>query len=143
MAVNLASSSPFKKDHILREMAYYFDDNRIALVEKNASGDTTGEWKSVATTVTNSSNEDIDHRMVVHYHQRYTKITSLENDINTTIGLKYGLHLALLDYVRMRLEEDMGDHNKSNYYFARFRDRIKKYPYRKAGVRGIQTYSFR
>ena len=142
MALALATSSPFKKSHISNNMAYYFDDNRIAIVEKNASGDTTGEWKSIQTTVTNGD-EGTDHRMVIHYHQRYTKITDLENDINTDIGLKYGLHLALLDYVRMRLDEDLGDHQKSSYYLSRFRDRIKKYPYRKAGVRGIQTFSLR
>ena len=31
MALSLATSSPFNKSHILNNMAYYFDDNRIAI----------------------------------------------------------------------------------------------------------------
>tara|TARA_Y100000310_G_C20593586_1_gene769366 strand:- start:51 stop:482 length:432 start_codon:yes stop_codon:yes gene_type:complete len=143
MAVNLASSSPFKKDHILREMAYYFDDNRIAIVERNGTGDISGEWKSIQTSLTNDADTTQDHRLIIHYHQRYVKITNLEQDINTAIGLKYGLHLALLDYVRMRIEEDNQNQESAKYYMLRFRDRIKRYPYRKSGARGIQFYSLR
>jgi len=138
MALGLATSSPFNKSHILSNMAYYFDDNRIAIVEGNK-----GEWKSIQTAITNSADEGTDQRMVIHYHQRYVKVINLEQDINVDIGLKYGLHLALLDYIRMRLEEDNSDLQRSNYYFGRFTNRIKKYPYRKAAVRGIQNYSLR
>ena len=136
MALALATSSPFKKSHISNNMAYYFDDNRIAIVEAN-----NGEWKSIQTSITNSSDESLDQRMVIHYHQRYVRVSNLEQDINVDIGLKYGLHLALLDYVRMRLEEDGNDLQRSNYYFGRFNNRIKRYPYRKAAVRGIQMYN--
>jgi len=143
MALKLSVTSPFNKGHVLNNMGYYFDDNRIAIVEKNGTGDTSGEWKSIQTSLTNNVDTTKDHRLVIHYHQRYVKITSLEQDINTAIGLKYGLHLALLDYARMRLSDDNGDAESSKYYMARFSVRIKKYPYRKSGVRGIQTYSFR
>ena len=33
-----ATSSPFKKDHIRKNLAYYFDDERIAIVERNGTG---------------------------------------------------------------------------------------------------------
>jgi len=136
MALGLATSSPFTKSHIQTKMAYYFDDNRIAIVEGS-----NGEWKSIQTAITNDADESTDQRMVIHYHQRYVRVSNLEQDINVDIGLKYGLHLALLDYVRMRLEEDGNDLQRSNYYFGRFNNRIKKYPYRKAAVRGIQMHN--
>jgi hypothetical protein len=140
MAVTLATTSPFKKNTVRNNMAYYFDDDRLALIEKNS---TTGEWKSISTSVTNDADKDLDHRMVVHYHSRYTSVTGLEQDLNTAINLKYGLHLALLDYVRARIMEDQNDMQKANYYYQKFKKRVKQYPYRKSAVRGINPFSFR
>ena len=55
MAVTLATTSPFKKNTIRNDMAYYFDDDRLALIEKNS---TTGEWKSISTSVTNDADKN-------------------------------------------------------------------------------------
>lgn len=129
-----ATSSPFKKDEIRNQLAYYFDDDRIAIVQKNKS---TGEWDSIAHATQEADGE----RLRVTYHARYAPITGLEQDLNTEIGLKYGLHLALLDYVRSRLEEDEGDMQKASFYFARFQSRVKKFPYRKSAIRSIQPYN--
>lgn len=136
-----ATTSPFTKDKIRTQMAYYFDDDRIAIVEKNG---TTGEWDSISETVTNDADESLDHRLRLHYHARYGSVTSLETDLNSAvggIGLKYGLHLALLDYLRARIMEDEKDEQKAAYYYAKFRTRIKQYPYRKSAVRGIKLYN--
>jgi hypothetical protein len=133
-----STTSPFTKSKVKTQMAYYFDDDRIAIVQKNNS---TGEWESISEDLTNSSNLEFDHRLRVTYHARYGPITGLEQDINTDIGLKYGLHLALIDYVRSRLEEDNGDLQKASFYFGRFTKRIKQFPYRKSAVRSIQPYS--
>jgi hypothetical protein len=138
MAAATATTSPFKKDTIRNQIAYYFDDDRIAIVQNNK---TTGEWDSISEVITNNANLDFDHRLRVTYHARYGPITGLEQDINTDIGLKYGLHLALIDYVRSRLEEDNGDLQKASFYFGRFTKRIKQFPYRKSAVRSIQPYS--
>ena len=134
----VATTSPFTKDKIRTQMAYYFDDDRIAIIQKNG---TTGEWDSISETVTNNADSKKDHRLRLHYHARYTDVNNLEQDINTDIGLKYGLHLALLDYVRARISEDVGDVQTSTYYYMKFKERIKKYPYRKSAVRGINPYS--
>ena len=131
-----ATSSPFNKDKIQTQLAYYFDDDRIAIVQKNKQ---TGEWDSISDATANADGD----RLRVTYHARYAPITGLEQDINTDIGLKYGLHLALLDYVRSRLEEDNGDMQKASFYFARFQSRIKKFPYRKSAVRSIQPFSLK
>ena len=129
-----ATTSPFKKDIIRSQMAYYFDDDRIAIIQKNK---TTGEWDSI----TEETQEADGTRLRVTYHARYSPISDLEQDLNTQIGLKYGLHLALLDYIRSRLEEDDGDMQKAAFYFSRFQSRVKKFPYRKSAVRSIQPYN--
>tara|TARA_R110002051_G_scaffold19567_1_gene54369 strand:- start:714 stop:1136 length:423 start_codon:yes stop_codon:yes gene_type:complete len=138
MASSTATTSPFTKSKIRNEMAYYFDDDRIAIVQSNKS---TGEWDSISEAITNNANADYDHRLRVTYHSRYGPITGLEQDINTDIGLKYGLHLALLDYVRSRLEEDNGDLQKASFYFGRFTKRVKQFPYRKSAIRSIQPFN--
>ena len=79
--------------------------------------------------------------MRLHYHSRYGTITDLESDLNVEIGVKYGLHLALLDYVRARIMEDEKDEQKAAYYYNKFAKRIKQYPYRKSSVRGIKLYN--
>jgi len=134
MAASTATTSPFTKGKIKNEMAYYFDDDRIAIVQNNK---TTGEWDSISEATADGDGE----RLRVTYHARYGPITSLEQDINTDIGLKYGLHLALIDYVRSRLEEDNGDLQKASFYFGRFTKRVKQFPYRKSAVRSIQPYN--
>ena len=146
MAITLASSSPFKKKHIRNNIAYYFDDDRLALVERNSgdedsSSSSAGEWKSVATSVTNDADATKDQRMVVYYHSRYGNVTDITDDIETDIGLKYGLHLAFFDYFRYSLMVDRDDQQWATYYYKRFREKIAKYPYRKAAVRGIQLYN--
>ena len=138
----IASSSPFKKDHIRNNMAYYLDDENIAIVERNSSDNNAtnkDEWQSIKSTTAIADGD----RLNITYHSRYISVTGLEQDINVDIGLKYGLHLALLDYLRARLHEDAGDIARSNYYYGKFRERIKKYPYRKSGVRGIQLFGLR
>ena len=134
-----ATSSPFKKDHIRKNLAYYFDDERIAIVERNGTGDSSGEWKSIQSA-TEAADGD---RLRLHYHARYTPVTGLEQDLNTVIGVKYGLHLALIDYIRARLHEDAGDMQRSSYFYAKFKERVQKYPYRKSGQRGIQLFGLR
>jgi len=129
-----ATTSPFTRDKIRTQMVYYFDDDRIAILQKNG---TTGEWDSISDATLDSDGD----RMRLHYHSRYGTIKSLEDDLNTGIGLKYGLHLALLDYVRARIMEDDNDEEKATYYYMKFQKRIKQYPYRKSSVRGIKLYN--
>ncbi|MDC0480344.1 hypothetical protein OAN76_02570 [Candidatus Marinimicrobia bacterium] len=129
-----ATSSPFTKDKIRTQLAYYFDDDRIAITQKNT---TSGEWKSISEETADSDGS----RLRVTYHARYSPITSLTQDINTDIGLKYGLHLALIDYIRSRIEEDNGDLQKAAFYFGRFQKRVKQFPYRKSAVRSISPYN--
>ena len=136
----IATTSPFTKEDTRKNLAYYFDDDQIAVIQKNSS---SGEWASITSATANADGD----RMRIHYHSRYTEITDdtagLEKDINVDIGVKYGLHLALIDYVRARLAEDDGDLQRSNNYYRNFKQKVKQYPYRKSAVRGIQPYSFR
>ena len=126
-------ASPFSKADTRTNLAYYFDDDQIGIVERNT---TSGEWDSISSNASTSDGSTLR----IHTRGRYASITKLDQDINTDIGLKYGLHTALIDYAKSRLYEDRGDHQKASYHYARFRERVKKFPYRRSGVRSIQPY---
>ena len=70
----VATSSPFSKDHIRKNLAYYFDDERIAIVERNGTGDSSGEWKSIQSSSTAADGD----RLRLHYHARYAAVTRFE-----------------------------------------------------------------
>lgn len=124
--------SPFSEEKI-KDLAYYFDDERIAIVKKNV---TSGDWDTINDIFDVADNNYLQ----VYYHSRYNSINSLTQDINSDIGLPAGLHTALVYYVKYRLAEDGNDLRKAGYYYNRFLAKIKKYPYRKSGKRGIQLY---
>tara|TARA_R100000458_G_C8278527_1_gene254926 strand:- start:16811 stop:17260 length:450 start_codon:yes stop_codon:yes gene_type:complete len=141
----LATSSPATKDELRNKYAYYFDDDRLGIIQLQKDG----EWKSITTTGWSTTKQTL----IIQYHARYNKVEDLTQNIgedsNTApgggsqkgIGLKVGLHLALLDYIRARLAEDNQDEQKAIYYYGRFRQRVKSYPFRRSAVRGILPYN--
>lgn len=141
----LSTKGPVTKDKLRNKFAYYFDDDRLALIELHNDG----EWKSVSST----GWSETDDQLIIDYHARYNKVvditqnlgedgnTNPEEETQTAIGLKAGLHLALLDYVRARLAEDAQNEKKALYYYARFNQRVRTYPFRRSSVRGIQPYN--
>ena len=141
----LSTKGPVTKDKLRNKFAYYFDDDRLALVELADDG----EWKSISTTGWSTT----ANSLIIDYHARYNTAVditqNLGEDDNTNpeggtqsgLGLKAGLHLALLDYIRARIAEDNQDEQKAVYYYSRFHRRIRTYPFRRSAVRGIQPYN--
>ena len=125
-------ASPFTKAQI-KGIAYYFDDERIAIVKQN---DATGEWDSIQDTIIPDPNTYLQ----VYYHARYNEVIGLEQDVNVDIGLSPGLQTALVYYIKYRIAEDDGDLRMAGYFYNRFLKKIKQYPYRMDGKRGIQMY---
>lgn len=126
-------ASPFNQTNI-KNLAYYFDDERIAIVQKSTI---TGEYDTLDTNVSPNDNDYLQ----IYYHARYNDITSLTQDVNTDIGLSPGLSTALVYYVKYRLAEDENDLRLAGYYWKKFQIKIKQYPYRKSGQRGIKPYA--
>ena len=52
-------------------------------------------------------------------------------------GVDSGLHVAILEYVKHRLEEDKGDMQKSAYFLQKYRQKVSTYSHSKKGARGI------
>ena len=126
-------ASPFTKSD-LKDMAYYFDDERIAVVKKNK---TTGEFDSIDESITPTENNYLQ----IYFHARYNNVNNLEQHINNDIGLPSGLQTAIVYYIKYRLAEDDNDLRLAGYYWKKFQIKIKQHPYRKSGVRGIKPYA--
>ena len=115
--------------------AWYNDDDRLAIVVSQASSDSSkgvvsGEYDTyLDSTVTNGI------RMTVH--SKYETVTALTNDLEDTCGLDSMMHASVLDFVKSRVLEDMGQVEQSQYFRTKYENGVAKKPTRKSGVRII------
>ena len=115
--------------------AWYNDDDRLAIVVSQESSDSSkgvvsGEYDTyLDSTVTNGI------RMTVH--SKYETVTALTNDLEDTCGLDSMMHAPVLDFVKSRILEDMGQVEQSQYFRTKYENGVAKKPTRKSGVRII------
>ena len=115
--------------------AWYNDDDRLAVVVKQASssstqGTTSGEYDTfLDSTVTDGL------RLIMH--SKYEKLSNLTDDLQSKGKLDSTMHAFVLDYVKSRVLEDMGQVEPSQYFRTKFENGIQKKPTRKSGVRTL------
>ena len=113
--------------------AWYNDDSRLAIVVKQASsssddGTTAGEFDTyLDSTVTDGIKMTI--------HSKYEAVTALSSDLETNSGLDESMHSFVLDYVKSRILEDIGQVQSSQYFRSKYENGIMKKSSRKSGVR--------
>ena len=73
------------------------------------------------------------------YHSKYPEANSVDNDLTNDCGVDSGLHNAILCYVKSRLYEDLGDFKSAQYFRQMYELKVKRYPLRKSGVRGLSV----
>ena len=91
--------------------------------------ETEGTWSSLF----------IDNGLRLTYHSKYSPVSAVTDDLKTSSGLDSGMHHALVNYVKCRLFQDMGDIQQAEYYRKLFEEIFKKYPSRKSGVRYLSV----
>ena len=113
--------------------AWYNDDDRLAIVERQTStteakGVTSGEYDTYTdSTVTDGIKMTI--------HSKYETASNSTDDLQTTCGLNDTMHASVLDYVKSRVLEDMGSLEQSAYFMRKYTDGVTKKASRKSGVR--------
>ena len=122
-----------KRDTPNNYYAWYNDDDRLAIVEKqtnstDAKGITAGEYD----TYTDSTVAD-GIKMTIH--SKYETATALTDDLQTTCGLNESMHTHILEYVKSRVLEDQGDLERSAFFRTKYDAGVTKKPTRKSGVR--------
>ena len=115
----------------------YYDDNYTITkvsadtfyIVKSYSAEDDGTWTSLF----------VDDGLRLTYHSKYEPVSAVTDDLKTSSGLNSGMHHALVNYVKCRLFQDMGDIQQAEYYRKLFEEIFKKYPSRKSGVRYLSV----
>ena len=110
------------------KFAYYIQGNELALLYRNQSTGQYGTWSG--NTVANG----IRYTAIAIY----SPLQTFEDDLFDINRIDSGLHALVLDYVKSRLEEDNGAMDKSSYFLQKYKNKVRKYPHRKSGKRGLK-----
>ena len=122
-----------KRDTPNSYFSWYNDDDRLAVFVKQDStsssqGTVSGEYDTfLDSTVTDGIKLTI--------HAKYEKLSSLADDLQSNGKLDSTMHSFVLDYVKSRILEDMGQVEPSQYFRTKFENGVQKKPTRKSGVR--------
>jgi len=116
--------------------AWYNDDDRLAIIchdTTNTSGERTNEKYDTyqGSTVTNG--------IRLTYHSKYETASAATEDLKTDLGVDSGLHKYLLDYIKCRMFENVGNLQQAQYHMEMYRRGIKRWPHRKSGVRFLSV----
>ena len=126
------------RDYPNRNFAWYNDDKRLAIIERDTTSTDTSE-RTVEPYDTFQSEDDVASGLRITFHSKYETITTanITGELSTSHGLDTGMQNALLCYVKARLFEDQGDIQKAQYFRQMYEKSVKQYPSRKSGVRQL------
>lgn len=108
---------------------YYINGNQLIVVSRNED---TGKLETY-------SGETIRLGLRINCTSKYIAANYYDDNLADNNKVDSGLHEALLNYVKSRLEEDMGNVDKSMYYKSKYRNKVRTYPHRKKGLRGLKV----
>ena len=121
------------RDRPNTNFAWYNDDDRLAIVVNQASsnsdkGTTAGDYDTyLDASVTNG--------IKITVHSTYETMDALTDDLATSAGLDTTMHAHVLDYVKSRILEDMGQIEQSNYFRVKYEKGIQRKSINRSGVR--------
>ena len=126
-----------KRDYPNDYFAWYNDDNRIAIVNRQTStndsdGTTAGEYDTY-------SDSDVSGGIRIHYRSKYPKVQDVEDDLYTDLKLDSGLHTCVVCFLKARLYEDSGNLEVAAYYRKMYEKMMREYPTRRSGVRSLSV----
>ena len=132
MAVNKRN---FPNDYF----AWYSDDTRLAIVARVLTNEI--DANSSSDMYDTYTGDDVGAGLRIHTHSKYTSVDDIDDNLTTGAGLDSGLHPAVVDYVKSRILEDMGDIQNSQYFRQKYEVTVQKFPHRKSGVRFLSVPS--
>ena len=116
--------------------SWYNDDDRLAILcEKSES--TSGERTSERYDSYKGSS--VSNGIRITYHSKYETATAVTEDLKSDLGVDSGLHKYVLDYIKCRMYENMGNIQQAQYHMQMYQRGIKRWPHRKSGVRFLSV----
>ena len=122
-----------KRDTPNSYYAWYNDDDRLAVVERKT--DTTDAKGIVSGDYDSYTDDTVTNGIKMTIHSRYETASNLTDDLQTTCGLSELMHVNVLDYVKSRIAEDIGDMERATFFRNKYNAGVMKKPTRKSGVR--------
>jgi hypothetical protein len=119
--------------------AWYNDDDRLALVCKVLSNETSDSTEATIDRYDTYTGANVTNGIRIHFHSKYGQVSQITDDLRADSGVDTSLHPAIIDYVKSRLLEDAGDLQRAAYYKAKYERTIKQYPHRKSGIRALSV----
>jgi len=119
--------------------AWYNDDDRLAVVSKVISNDVSDTTETTIDKYDTFTGSSVTDGLRIHTHSKYGKVEQVEDDLKANSGLDTSLHASIIDYIKSRLLEDVGDLQRAAYYRNKYEKTIKQYPHRKSGVRALSV----
>tara|TARA_X000001382_G_C3030570_1_gene134629 strand:- start:113 stop:499 length:387 start_codon:yes stop_codon:yes gene_type:complete len=107
-----------------KKFLWFIDEERIGIVQKNESEDSTGKVLKEFKSPTIS----IGMGLRIRYKSNYRPVDKSNQDLETHSNLHESLHPALVCYVKARLYEDAGDMQKAQYFMQMYEVKIRKFP---------------
>ena len=81
----------------------------------------------------------VDDGIRMTIHSKYEDVTVITTALDTTHGLDSSMHSSVLDYVKSRVLEDMGQLEQAQFFRARFEVSVSKKRTRRSGVRFLSV----
>ena len=133
--VSIAGTTNFNDDDLSSQTVTVtgFSTTTFGMTLSAASGATESGLSATFTSLF------VDDGLRLTYHSKYSPVSAITDDLKTSSGLDSGMHHALVNYVKCRLFQDMGDIQQAEYYRKLFEEIFKKYPSRKSGVRYLSV----
>ena len=118
----------YSRKDVNGRFSYYIQGDELALLYKNQTTGKYGTWNG----------DDVPSGIRYTAVAIYSPLETFNDDLFDINRIDSGLHALILDYVKSRLEEDNGAIDKSSYFLQKYRNKVRKYPHRKGGKRGIK-----
>ena len=128
-----------KRDFPNDYFAWYNDDDRLGVLCQVVSNDVSDTAQTIQDKYDTYTGTSVTNGLRIHFHAKYGQVSQLTDDLRTDSGVDTSLHPAIIDYVKSRLLEDMGDLQRAAYYKSKYERTIKQYPHRKSGIRALSV----
>ena len=115
---------------------WYNDDDRLAILSQDTTA-TSGERTQEKYDTYQGST--ISNGIRLTYHSKYETATAVTEDLKSDLGADTGLHKYILDYVKCRIYENIGNLQQAQYHMNIYTKGIKRWPHKKSGVRFLSV----
>ena len=105
-----------------KTLFWFIDEERVGIVEKETSEDSTGKMLTEYKSPTIS----IGMGLRIRYKANYRPVSKIDEDLDGYSNLHESLHPALVCYVKSRLYEDAGDMEMREFFMREFKRQLEK-----------------